>query len=113
MGEGSLSTRLEVYIPIRDDCVTLSGHLCDAWRTSPSSTGSTTLRLFEALAAPTPGCYARHGNWAPTHANWGHDDRNVCIRVKNRDCAPGETYVEYTRGVRRVAFTSSVRHRRD
>ena len=47
------------------------------------------------MAAPTPGCYARHGNWAPIHANWGHDDRNVCIRVKSRGCAPGDAYVEY------------------
>ena len=61
-------------------------------------------RGLEALAAPTPGCYARHGNWAPTHANWGHDDRTVCVRVKSRptacspdprDCAPGEAYFEY------------------
>ena len=51
--------------------------------------------VLEALAAPTPGCYSRHGNWAPTHANWGHDDRSVCLRVKSRGCAPGEAYVEY------------------
>ena len=50
-------------------------------------------RGLEALAAPTPGCYSRHGNWAPTRADWGHDDRNVCIRVKSRDCAPGDAYV--------------------
>jgi glutamine synthetase len=72
-------------------------------------------RGLEALAAPTPGCYARHGNWAPTHATWNHDDRTVCVRVKSRDCAPGEAYVEYMRGV--VAFTrasrGSVRHRCD
>ena len=56
-------------------------------------------RGLEALAAPTPGCYARHGNWAPTRADWGHDDRTVCVRVKSRGCAPGDAYVEYTRGV--------------
>ena len=90
------------------------------WRGDDPATGgdeeglSTTARHFiagvlaharglEALAAPTPGCYARHGNWAPTRADWGHDDRTVCIRVKSRDCAPGDAYIEYTRGV--VAFT--------
>ena len=99
------------------------GHLnVSLWRGEDPATGgddedclSPTARHFvagvlahaiglEALAAPTPGCYARHGNWAPTHANWGHDDRTVCVRVKSRptacspdprDCAPGEAYVEY------------------
>lgn len=36
---------------------------------------------LEALCAPTPGCYGRHGNWAPTVANWGFDDRTAAIRV--------------------------------
>ena len=90
------------------------GHLnVSLWRGDDPATGgddddglSTTARHFiagvlaharglEALAAPTPGCYSRHRNWAPTHANWGHDDRSVCLRVKSRGCAPGEAYVEY------------------
>ena len=37
---------------------------------------------LEALAAPTAACYARHGNWAPAAADWGHDDRTACVRVK-------------------------------
>ena len=52
-------------------------------------------RGLEALAAPTPGCYSRHGNWAPTHANWGHDDRTVCVRVKSRAPKASGEHVEY------------------
>jgi len=37
---------------------------------------------MEALCAPTPCCYTRHGNWAPTVANWAPDDRSACVRVK-------------------------------
>ncbi|CAE7620478.1 Lgsn, partial [Symbiodinium pilosum] len=37
---------------------------------------------LEALCSPTPPCYCRHGNWAPTVANWGFDDRSACVRVK-------------------------------
>ena len=53
-------------------------------------------RGIEALAAPTPGCYARHGNWAPTKADWGKDDRTACVRVKaDPQGAPDAAYFEY------------------
>lgn len=38
---------------------------------------------MEAVCSPTPPCYTRHGNWAPTVANWGRDDRTACVRVKS------------------------------
>lgn len=37
---------------------------------------------LEALCAPTPACYTRHGHWAPVAANWGLDDRTSMVRVK-------------------------------
>lgn len=37
---------------------------------------------LEAVCSPTVPCYCRHGNWAPTAATWGHDDRNAAVRVK-------------------------------
>jgi glutamine synthetase len=37
---------------------------------------------LEALCAPTPACYTRHGNWAPKAANWGPEDRLAMVRVK-------------------------------
>mmetsp|Transcript_70269 Transcript_70269/g.129510 ORF Transcript_70269/g.129510 Transcript_70269/m.129510 type:complete len:211 (-) Transcript_70269:38-670(-) len=37
---------------------------------------------LEALCSPTPPCYARHGNWAPTVANWGPDNRMTAVRTK-------------------------------
>lgn len=40
-------------------------------------------RALEALCAPTPACYTRHGNWAPVAANWGLDDRTCMVRVKS------------------------------
>lgn len=39
-------------------------------------------RAIEALCAPTPPCYERHGHWAPTHANWGVEDRMCAVRAK-------------------------------
>mmetsp|Transcript_2233 Transcript_2233/g.3512 ORF Transcript_2233/g.3512 Transcript_2233/m.3512 type:complete len:669 (+) Transcript_2233:51-2057(+) len=39
-------------------------------------------RAIEAFCAPTPACYLRHGHWAPTHSDWGFDDRQSSIRVK-------------------------------
>ena len=51
---------------------------------------------LEALAAPTPACYARHGNWAPTKADYGFDDRMRCVRVKaDPDAASDTSYFEY------------------
>ncbi|CAE7808278.1 Lgsn [Symbiodinium sp. CCMP2592] len=50
---------------------------------------------LEALCSPTPPCYCRHGNWAPTVANWGFDDRTACVRVKaDRRGPPGSCYME-------------------
>lgn len=37
---------------------------------------------LEAFCSPTPPCYCRHGNWAPTVANHGPDDRTCAVRVK-------------------------------
>lgn len=37
---------------------------------------------LEALCAPTPACYTRHGNWAPRAATWGPEDRMAMVRVK-------------------------------
>ncbi|KAL1514723.1 hypothetical protein AB1Y20_003810 [Prymnesium parvum] len=37
---------------------------------------------LEAFCSPTPACYLRHGNWAPTLANYGPDDRTCAVRVK-------------------------------
>jgi len=48
-------------------------------------------RALEALCAPTPPCYERHGHWAPTHANWGYEDRMASIRVK---AARANAYME-------------------
>ncbi|CAK9084661.1 unnamed protein product [Durusdinium trenchii] len=50
---------------------------------------------LEALCSPTPPCYCRHGNWAPTVANWGFDDRTACVRVKSdKKGPPGSCYME-------------------
>jgi len=50
---------------------------------------------LEALCSPTVPCYCRHGNWAPTVANWGFDDRTACVRVKaNQRGPPGSCYME-------------------
>mmetsp|Transcript_36305 Transcript_36305/g.67531 ORF Transcript_36305/g.67531 Transcript_36305/m.67531 type:complete len:483 (-) Transcript_36305:177-1625(-) len=50
---------------------------------------------LEALCSPTPPCYCRHGNWAPTVANWGFDDRTACVRVKaDKRGPPGSCYME-------------------
>ncbi|CAE7239760.1 Lgsn [Symbiodinium sp. CCMP2456] len=50
---------------------------------------------LEALCSPTPPCYCRHGNWAPTVANWGFDDRTACVRVKaDRRGPQGSCYME-------------------
>ena len=66
--------------------------------------GSWEARVVDALEPlPDELVLPKGSSWAPTHANWGHDDRTVCVRVKSRDCAPGDAYIEYTRGV--VAFT--------
>eukprot|EP00873_Tetraselmis_striata_P004138 jgi/Tetstr1/424402/TSEL_014961.t1 len=36
-----------------------------------------------ALYAPTPNCYRRlHGAWAPSHASWGLENRNMMVRLK-------------------------------
>ena len=51
-------------------------------------------RSMEALVAPTPPCYGRHGNWAPAFSNYGIDDRTACIRVKMNESAD-KTYLEY------------------
>ncbi|KAJ8598485.1 hypothetical protein CTAYLR_001341 [Chrysophaeum taylorii] len=48
---------------------------------------------LEAICAPTPPCYCRHGNWAPTHADWGYDDRMAAVRVK-RENQDDNFYVE-------------------
>merc|ERR1719389_113036 len=37
---------------------------------------------LEAFCSPTPPCYTRHGNWAPTQANWGVDNRVAAVRVR-------------------------------
>eukprot|EP00928_Gymnodinium_smaydae_P072033 TRINITY_DN5546_c0_g2_i1.p1 TRINITY_DN5546_c0_g2~~TRINITY_DN5546_c0_g2_i1.p1 ORF type:complete len:477 (-),score=88.73 TRINITY_DN5546_c0_g2_i1:220-1650(-) len=51
---------------------------------------------MEAICSPTPPCYCRHGNWAPTVANWGVEDRAACVRVKsNPKGAPGSCYMEF------------------
>ena len=51
--------------------------------------------MQEALCSPTPPCYCRHGNWAPTVANWGFDDRTACVRVKaDRRGPQGSCYME-------------------
>merc|ERR1712151_171914 len=50
---------------------------------------------LEAICSPTIPCYSRHGNWAPLLANWGHEDRSACVRVKSSPTgAPGECYME-------------------
>lgn len=49
---------------------------------------------MEAFCAPTPGCYSRHGNWAPSVADWGLDDRLAAVRVKV-DLDAGATYFEF------------------
>lgn len=50
---------------------------------------------LEALCAPTPGCYGRHGNWAPTVASWGFDDRTAALRVHaGGDRSAEECYAE-------------------
>lgn len=46
---------------------------------------------LEALCAPTPPCYLRHGHWAPTHANWGPENRMCAIRAKLN---PNNPYLE-------------------
>lgn len=49
----------------------------------------------EAICSPTPPCYTRHGNWAPTVADWGREDRTACVRVKSdKDGPPGACYME-------------------
>merc|ERR1711879_99970 len=51
---------------------------------------------LEALVAPTPACYTRHGHWAPLVANWGVENRMACVRVKvpeTRD--PRSCYMEF------------------
>lgn len=47
---------------------------------------------MEALCAPTPMCYKRHGNWSPVAANWGLDDRTAAVRVK---MGGEKTYFEF------------------
>lgn len=37
---------------------------------------------LEAICSPTPPCYTRHGNWAPTTSNWGIDSRFCAVRVR-------------------------------
>jgi len=50
---------------------------------------------LEAVCAPTPGCYTRHGNWAPVVANWGPEDRTACVRVKaDKAGDPASCYME-------------------
>jgi len=50
---------------------------------------------LEAICSPTIPCYSRHGNWAPVIANWGHEDRSACVRLKSSPAgAPGECYME-------------------
>lgn len=49
---------------------------------------------LEAFCSPTPGCYARHGNWAPTVADWGIDDRFAAVRVKLGEVAK-DAYMEF------------------
>ena len=47
------------------------------------------------LSAVRDACDAGFIVTLATRADWGHDDRNVCIRVKSRDGGPGEAYFEY------------------
>merc|ERR1719160_868057 len=35
---------------------------------------------LEAFCSPTPPCYTRHGNWAPTTADYGVDNRVAAVR---------------------------------
>eukprot|EP00929_Paragymnodinium_shiwhaense_P112052 TRINITY_DN80310_c0_g1_i1.p1 TRINITY_DN80310_c0_g1~~TRINITY_DN80310_c0_g1_i1.p1 ORF type:complete len:516 (+),score=78.62 TRINITY_DN80310_c0_g1_i1:76-1548(+) len=51
---------------------------------------------LEAICAPTPACYTRHGNWAPSTADWGIDDRLTMVRVKPPNAGAGKdnTYLQ-------------------
>eukprot|EP00437_Effrenium_voratum_P029184 CAMPEP_0181415154 /NCGR_PEP_ID=MMETSP1110-20121109/9869_1 /TAXON_ID=174948 /ORGANISM="Symbiodinium sp., Strain CCMP421" /LENGTH=474 /DNA_ID=CAMNT_0023538045 /DNA_START=8 /DNA_END=1432 /DNA_ORIENTATION=+ len=47
---------------------------------------------MEAVCAPTPACYTRHGMWAPALANWGMDDR---LAKADKKGPPGSCYMEF------------------
>jgi len=50
---------------------------------------------LEAICSPTPPCYTRHGNWAPTLCDWGVDNRTAAVRVKADPAGkPGSCYME-------------------
>ena len=53
---------------------------------------------LEALCSPTVPCYARHGNWAPTHATWGVDDRLAAVRLKRGSTGPHDAFFEVRAG---------------
>eukprot|EP00931_Biecheleriopsis_adriatica_P065437 TRINITY_DN39964_c0_g1_i1.p1 TRINITY_DN39964_c0_g1~~TRINITY_DN39964_c0_g1_i1.p1 ORF type:complete len:482 (+),score=110.93 TRINITY_DN39964_c0_g1_i1:119-1447(+) len=51
---------------------------------------------LEAICSSTPPCYTRQGNWAPTLANWGIEDRTACVRVKaDPKGSPSGCYMEF------------------
>jgi len=51
---------------------------------------------MEAFCSPAPPCYTRHGHWAPTVANWGHEDRLAAVRVKSDPKgSPSNCYMEF------------------